>query len=311
MPTTVPFDCRIKFTGLCAFVPNKPLEQAPNKMCVVLVDATDKPTNPVRALDGTPLRRHRAYVLFNLKNYAGFTGKPTGEAKGVWYLQNQRVSLDLIGGQTFDTNYLKSADDKHDINVIDPVEEENFAWVAGMTKMAAKFPAMDPLAVTTTPPQSVLAQILLTKGSLRVNRPERQVWCFPKVLSGDVIRRPIAHEAILELTGLTQLILQADALPGGASDSLELKPPVPGQRVEITVANLCEDNPLLWPKPPAPKDDDDFKWYYQLLTGTDQANVNRERRGLALPAPLVERTSSGPNATGVNCFPVRFADIPF
>jgi hypothetical protein len=114
---------------------------------------------------------------------------------------------------------------------------------------------------------------------------------------------------VLELSGLTGLTLSAAALPGGEADWLELVGGE-GQTIEVTIANICDENPLFWPRSaPVPKPDDDFRWHYELLVNTQKDEIDRRRRGASLPFPIPEMSRVGSAATGVNCFPARFAAI--
>ena len=308
------FDCHIKFTGLCAFVPNKPLDQTPDRMCVVLVDGTHADDFPIQALDGTILRRHRALLVFDLKNLPGFSPRPH-EGRGVWYLEQQRLTLDLGGGgQAFSTTFNATIDNTPDLQgppTSGPAD--SFSWMANMVKIAPRHSKLNASAVTTTPPPEVIAQVILDRGTLATSLIEKIRWCFPNTLGPDILRKPLAHEVTLTLTAIPKLVVNAAALPGGGVPlSLELQPAAAGETVEIEIVNLCEENPLRWPKTnPLPVDDEDFRWYYQLLDANEQATVITELHGLSLPIPFKEKARTLPNATGVNCFPVRFGDLPF
>lgn len=307
----MPFNCTIRFTGLCAFVPHRPLQQAPERMCVVLVNGKSEGT---RAVDGTELRQHLGFVLFDLRNLPPGTAHPK-QHQGVWYLDRQRVVIDTDGADLDTTSYIARIDTEFNISAPQAGETTSFAWIAGLTKLMPDFSAIDPSCVSTNdvsapPPASVLAQVFFNKGRLSAEEPANQVWSVSSALSTQVTRQPFAHEAVLTLTGVTRLRLAATAMPGGLNDVLELVPGPLG-RIELTIANLCDDNPLRWPRSPKPADDDDFKWYYELMARPQQTQINQRRRGAPLPTPQLERRRLGPNATGINCFPVRVADIPF
>ena len=302
-------DCIIRFTGLCAFVPNKPLGQTPERMCAVLVDGRKEGT---KALDGTELRRHRGFVRFDLRNLPT-DYKGTKEHHGVWYLERQRIVIRDDAKPLDTTSYKPGIDANHDLDKVAAGEETSFSWVPGLTKLMPSYAAIDPECVSTnvaTVPDTVLAQIFFNTGKLTVEKPPPQVWSISGALSTEFTRQPLAHEAILTLSGVTQLTLEAKALPGGGvDDKLDLVPGALG-KIEITIANLCDDNPLSWDRAPAVRDDDDFKWYYQLMTTNQQDIIDVARRGAPLPAPIPQRQPS-PNVAGVNCFSVRAADTSF
>ena len=309
-------DCIIRFTGLCAFVPNKPFGQDPENMCAVLVDGRSL-VNPntlgvKKALDGTKLRRHRGYVLFDLRNLPT-DYKGSKEHHGVWYLDRQRIVIKDNQSSLDTKSYIPGIDTNYDIDKVGAGEEASISWVAALAKLMPNYATIDPACVSTNVadvPDTVLAQIFFNIGKLTVKEPTLQIWSVSGALSDQFARQPLAHEAVLTLSGVTKLTLEAKALPGGVDDKLEL---VSGQlgNIEITIANLCDENPLRWLRTPSPEDDDDFKWYYELMTKTQQTKINKKRRGAPLPAPVPERKKLPPSATGVNCFPVRTGDTPF
>ena len=123
-----------------------------------------------------------------------------------------------------------------------------------------------------------------------------------------MIRRPVAHEVVLELDNVTGLTLRADALPNGQSDSLEITAPEE-ETAKLTIANLCDENPLFWPKSPVPKDDEDFRWHFELLTDAHKKAIKKYLLGSSLPIPRPEMIPVTPSATGANCFKARFPAI--
>jgi hypothetical protein len=304
-------DCIIRFTGLCALVPNKPLDQTPERMCAVLVDGRNL-LGATKALDGTVLRRHRGFIRFDLRNLPT-DYKGNEEHHGVWYLERKRIVIRDDTKALDTTSYIPGIDTNFDISATSTADETSFSWVAALTKLMPAFAAIDPACVSTniaSVPATVLSQVFFNTGKLTVEKPTPQVWSVSGALSTQFARQPFAHEVVLTLTGVTQLTLEAKDLAGGADDKLELVPGSLG-KIEITIANLCDDNPLRWPHDPSPQDDDDFKWYYQLMTTAQHASINKQRRGAPLPTPIPERKKVSPNVTGVNCFSVRVADTPF
>jgi hypothetical protein len=249
-------------------------------------------------------------LAFDPKNIPGFTPRPH-EGKAVWYLEQQRLTFDLGGGgQPFSTTFDALIDNAPDLP---GPPTDSFSWVANMIKIAPSHSKMIASAVTSAPPPEVIAQVILENGVLATSLAEKLRWCFPNTLGPDIIRKPLAHELTLTLTGIPKLVVNAAPLAVGAVPvSLELQPAAAGEAVEIEVVNLCEDNSLRWPKTnPHPVDDEDFKWYYQLLDVAEQARVKTELHGLSLPIPFKEKAKVLPSANGVNCFPVRFADLFF
>lgn len=306
-------DCIIRFTGLCAFVPNKPLDQTPETMCAVLVDGRNL-AGAQKALDGTELRRHRGFVLFDLRNLpSGYNGSKRHD--GVWYMERQQIVIKTDDKTPLDTrSYKASIDTNFNIDEPNSGEETSFSWVAALTKLMPNYATIDTKCISTDMaevPDSVLAQLFFNTGVLTAEEPALQVWSVSGALSTEFTRQPLAHEAVLTLTGVSKLTFEAKGFPGtkgGVDDKLELVPNSLG-KIEITIANLCDENPLRWPRDPTPRDDDDFKWYYQLMTTAQQDAIDVKRRGAPLPTPIPERQPSS-NVAGVNCFSVRVAADP-
>jgi len=83
-----------------------------------------------------------------------------------------------------------------------------------------------------------------------------------------------------------------------------LKPVPPGGRVELKVANLCEDNPLEWREfePRFEKRDVDFKWLFRLFAPNAGGSILAALDRKDLPYPLLKprgaRTTGNTGCTG-------------
>ena len=94
------FNLRVKFSGICTFVPNRPLDQGPTRMCILLPDA-DSDSIYIRegAADGKDLQRHRGFIRFNLRNLEGMQELPQqDDLSGLWYLGRRQLQFDFEGG---------------------------------------------------------------------------------------------------------------------------------------------------------------------------------------------------------------------
>src|SRR5689334_3125171 len=77
------FNVRIKFTGICTFVPNKPFDQHPTRVWVLLPNGERW---PAPGADERGLRRHIAFVRFNTVNMRGFNSMIDQPSVAIWYL---------------------------------------------------------------------------------------------------------------------------------------------------------------------------------------------------------------------------------
>jgi hypothetical protein len=85
---------------------------------------------------------------------------------------------------------------------------------------------------------------------------------------------------------------------------LTLEPVTPGGRVELKIANLCEDNPLEWKEFEATfeKRDMDFKWLFRLFAPKGGGSILTALGKKELPYPLLKprgaRTTGNTGCTG-------------
>ncbi|HEX9943265.1 MAG TPA: hypothetical protein VGG03_14690 [Thermoanaerobaculia bacterium] len=246
-----------------------------------------------KAVDGvTRLRRHRGFVQFKLRHLvgadAGLRGAPVGEeAAAIWYLGRRRLTFHPTP------------------NVNPPPQILSMEKVAKLEDIAPGFSAPDPRALTWDPPQEVLAQIMFNQGILS-GSPDDQSWVLSSVLKEvpanppQVLRRPLTHKLFLRMEGLTTVILKARSFIGQVEETVELRGRE-GEEVVITIANLCDENPLRWfTEIENLSPDQDFKWYYELLSPENANDLRNRIRGVEAPFPLPD---GAPNGNGLNCIP--------
>jgi hypothetical protein len=287
MPT---FNLRIRFTGICTFVPNS--EEGKTKMCVVFPDGTGTKQKVATALDGSDLKRHVGYISFNLHDVKG-ANWALEDAKVLWYLSGQRLVIKTEGAEN---EY-----DDSDLRYIAELEEV----VPDLANVYPEFLSEKPNA---TYPKSVLAQFLIDAGTLTTGTEDTtRLWAFPNTISKKEIKEVhLKHEVSLEFKGLTGASLWATAFEGGTSKGWHFE----GEQdkwVDIVIANLCDENPLRWITdqsilPP----DEDFKWHYRLLDKAQE--IKRELKSLDLPIPYMFKDSV--NGQGVNCPPSKASESP-
>lgn len=296
----MPFKVKIVFTGVCMFVPNNdPSKRV--KVCVVLPDAEgpgNRRTTSKKAPDGTFLRRHRAFVKFNMRQLADAQKIPS-KCEGLLYIEGKRVAFKFAEGA--------------DEFKIDPSVRRH---ILDMSEIAGPY-ADDFADIVGLKPPLVTSQILLDRGILKNEFPvdKLSTWVVPNTLNSLLppMRRILTHEVTLELLNIASVELHSMPLEGGEAEVLQLKA-LAEEDVVITISHLCDENPLRWEAEDAQiKDDEDYKWHYMLLSPAIRTKLELGvLHGLALPVPLrpLNMDSAG---QGVNCPPstgrARFIDL--
>lgn len=286
---------QIELTGLCTFVrhPNK------KSACVLLVDATG--VEPVAAPPGSQPRKsldrkhalvyHRGFLRFPLHNLAGTNGLASGH-DAVVYLDRHNVKLEpSAGAEPFRWN---DGDARH----LAPLDE--VVPGASAVRPAALAPSgSDP---------DVLARLYLEHGTVgeeEIGGPWRFV-DSGRQNGGHDHQQSLAHRIVVDLGELEHLTVRLSSWNGGTSSTIELVPRSEGEQVALTVANLCEENPLEWPKGVEPRPDDlDFKWLYELLDPAARETIDQRRQGGHVPYP---RRTGAAALAGENCYSGRAAD---
>jgi hypothetical protein len=276
------FKLKIIFTGVCGLIPNKPFKNAPGKVCVVFADG-DYST---KGADGKGLNRHRAFIKFKTKNVVGGSRVPES-VDGIWYLGKRSFRLQTTGASA--------------------LKIDNLDGLADLTKVAPDYADADPNAVVGTPPEKLLARFFVEVGTLACGQSQGE-WIFPKILSDQHVRvKDLSNEVILLADNLTTLEIVASPINGGDDVRLPLTAP-DGEIVELTVANLCDDNPLEWEQKYDAKPDLDFRWHFELLSPAKWQDLVKAIEGLYLPYPYPVPQG---NAQGANCFTTAYRDQSF
>lgn len=281
------FHLRVKFTGICTFVPNS--GDGPVRVCVLLPDGrSNKEVLDYRALDGAALRRHLGFILFRLYDLKGAKWAHQ-DAQVIWYLSGQRLTLSWDGGANDFTDDLQ--------------------YIAKLEEIVPEYASVAPIHLSGNPncetadepdAQKILAQFLIDSGILTTGGEDSTVsWVFPATVSGEPVEANLTHEVFLELRGLTRASITATNFEGSTSKVWHFEG-AEDQWIEITVANLCDDNPLRWHTendrlPP----DEDFRWHYQLLERKE--DLRDALFSLDLPIPYMAKIEG--NGQGRNCPP--------
>lgn len=282
------FHVEVRFTGICGLVPDKAFDQQPAKVCVVLPDAFFKDVSaPPEAADATALRRHRAMVHFPVRNIPGQEADKTGGTV-VWYIEKQRLTFDATGAQALTVG--------------------NLAQVLDIEAIANGYSQVDPDHLKATVGQARAAQVVFDIGHLAQGTVPTQVWkVTPSVLSPRTVITRLTYEVVLTISNISSFKMLVSPREGGSPVEQELKAGA-GETIPITIAHLCQDNPLRWETTNfSAVDDEDTKWYFKLLSPTDQLKLAAALDSNELPIP--RPTSSG--GQGVDCSPARMAPTTF
>lgn len=278
------FTLKVVFTGICAFVQNE-REDADVKMCVVLPDGT-----PRAGADGSSLKRHRGFIQLKVGQIIDVPASLKGrDADVIWYLDHHRLTFDCAPGRTAN------------------LAMRDLSRIASLEHMVPGFAAPAPAITQADPPQTVLAQVLLHVGRLRPNLERGRLgrWAFQRSISFPSFEGDLTSEVVLEVPDLETVELTATPFAGGEPTTWKLKGDDAGE-VVVVIANLCDENPLRWDVPePRMEPDEDFRWYYTLLSNSLQSELLRRLNGLAFPIPVP--SLAVPNGEGRNCVPARTA----
>ena len=289
-------DVRIGFSGVCSFIINSDGSRRV-RACVVLPDAEGRKDNHItskKAPDGTRLRRHRAFLKFNLRQLVAIPTKTDvpEEAEGLVYIEGFRVSFPITDAER-KANPFK-------------IDSTFTKYLLSMEEVAGSYADDYGEVVKKSPTANLIAgQVLIDGGTLKYDLPivDLSTWVIPSTLNGKIppLSKSLGHEMALELQNIADVAVILTPLGGGNPETIKFKP-VAAEPVAISIVHLCSENPLRWKgKDLKAKDDEDFKWHYMLFSKTTRDNLEQNiLNGLPLPIPLPPLQ---PAAQGANCPP--------
>ncbi|MEA2599217.1 MAG: hypothetical protein QOF89_209 [Acidobacteriota bacterium] len=293
------FTAQIVFTGICGIVPKKNYPAPPEAFCVVLPNAW-KPEPDLSGMKTSKvdqvsrLRRHSPFVYFATQPRDILVNNRQ-DLEGLWFLQGHRL---LINPRFEGDPILPIWDGIGGLASFDDIATPGF-----QPQLSVKN------AVNTPNISTVAAQVVLHHGKLS-SLPLNPVWVFESFLRRSVdppVTKRLNFQVTVTLENLTSLeIVQTDftGTPTGKSFTFSKGPAF------VTVANLCDENPLQWGKKPAPEsmpDDDDFRWHYEIVDSPPDLAAALDV--FRCPIPRLTRSLTGGN--GLNCLPLRFSEVNF
>jgi hypothetical protein len=290
----------IKFSGLCAFVPDQPFggPAAPQAMQVLLPNLlrTRILTPPDGALpaDAQELERrilppHYPMLSFDLKFYrqdpkeADFLvvqEAPGAASIGVLMLLQQEVSI-RPDGQELQPGGLRLVNDP----VPDPLhptpdEERSLFWLTKMNEVLAVQRHIEPRlnGALAANESAIISRIRFAAGELSTSQRTPRRWQFlpagtaPQATAGNRVAVELA--LVIEANTL-DLVLSSFGSPGSTTLSFAPSADDPTRNVEIRIQNLEPERLLGIPvdsSQPLPSLDSDFEIYYPLLQGFNPAD---------------------------------------
>jgi hypothetical protein len=290
------FSLVVKFTGICTLVPN----HDKSKYYIVMPDGDRKDNKQSTGADGKDLKRHRAFVRFKIKDLALAQGKIRADdsIQAILYFR-KRIEE---GGTTDDSGCELSFNCS---GAADSLKVGNLSHIPSLEDFAPGYCAIDPLIVTRPVPERVVGRVLIDKGTLaECGAPSD--WIImntlnPNTLLQDPKLNPQLTSGVLwQMDGLDSLELAMTPFGRGIQEIFAFQAEE-GKTVEITVANLCDDNPLLWGPTATSQADLDFRWHYELLHPDKRQMLVTLLDGRDLPFPIPKRTGG----VGINCLQTR------
>ncbi len=304
------FKMSLHFTGLCAFVAKKPIDQNQNEATVILVNAKHSHHAP-----------HRAIFLAVPEHFAAgnqrYTSLPflhEGVSKRACALGGEALAIsgrDASGQRVpLASNALRFLTGLRptppipcpDFGSASPDgDDKDFSWVCQNPG------TLNPNVLTSTSMESLIAaRLKLTEGTLMTEHfrvtDQNQVVRFK---FGSTNSQAFAEEVTWEIdfsdqSGVVNVVLDStpfDKLPG--NPSLILKPRMDIGLLEGWIVNMPVEN-LFSLDPPLPlAPDDHYEEYYRLCQGTLPT---------AIPTPDTQNFCPGPaGATNPKCPPTYFA----
>jgi hypothetical protein len=286
------FTFRILFSGLCAFVPDKPFDSQPEKIQVLLPNVlkarpVTPPVNPdldeVPETDEFILPPHLPMLTFDMKNLRPSDGQPSffirdridiGERIGMFLLLQEDL---VLQAETPDPGGLQMNNVQVDVST-KPTTKEQRRSLLWLSKLDEALPGqnltVDPglTGPLGSPEKRIVSRILLKSGLLATNGLSEPGWQYLGI--DDPIKkgggRRVATQLALELKTEKPVEINFQNFGSGQTGRMLFSPPQGSEEedVEITIQNREPDIFLGVPQgQQAPHRDPDVSVYYDLLQG--------------------------------------------
>ena len=296
----------LRFTGLCAFVPEKPIDQPDNEATVLLVNARESEHGPHHALffcepqfyEATAGNRPHA-TQFDYK-------KPPITLMKACALSGEAITI--VGrnaaGERIEPNRngLTFVTGLREPGSLCPDEEDytDFSWVA-----RNPFP-LKPEVLASTDPNLLGVKMRLTQGELKCAAFRKTGRGIVRWMFGSATSEALAEEVLYELEfpddrGVTHVILESTPFLGGTQADLVLTPRADLNLVEGWIVNMPLAG-LIGVDPERPMESDHhYHEYYRFCEGTPSG-----------PIPIPDTVSFCPlfiAASNPKCPPTMFSEV--
>jgi hypothetical protein len=272
------YTLRVLFSGLCAFVPNRPfdrLEDPPTQVTVLLPNLLKPQPLDTNSPSGNTLEPHFPLLGFDLSDlHPQSQRKPDlwreASGKGACLLYGEEISLELnipSNGHSKLTIPTRSENQpKEKQEEATPTDRESLYWLSRLDRATPKhfvIPTLltDSLSQEDNPP--LLARMRLEQGFLRVSKLSERVCRFDG--SNGYIQQ-IATELALDIPGVegpAAIVLRGS---DGTERSLTLTPVRKPGVVEIRIENRELDDLLGIPQEMfPPRELADYQVFYKLV----------------------------------------------
>jgi hypothetical protein len=290
----MPYDVKIVFSGLCAYVPNKALGVAadpPTRMRLVMPDL-----RVARKVGVHQVARHLPVLAIDSGFLAGGAGAATG-SKAVLPIARREISF----------AFQSAAGIALSIDQSGPGTDTDFNRGPAMADGAVQHATIDAACLAPQPPTEVAARVQIDAGHLAAHQPIRDPFYFrdDKQRLSEV--KPRAHEISLHFRQVTDFEIRSCNLDDSASVATPWLRVVAaaGSTAELEIGNVCDGDLMLYWKLKAPEpeslDDVDFAAYY--LLSANAATIHPED----FPPILTEQAGGGKTA---RCHDAIFEPIP-
>ena len=311
------YDFRLEISGLCAFIPDKEIEEGADVITAILVSTRTR----IEDADGGEVsgsESHQPLLVFDL-NSVGAESGGDGRNCGVWFLDGEDVTLRFKRG---DAEYPVGP-----LRVRLDNTERSFSLVPLMERALPGAGQVDPDCLEEVPSDTagklVRARFYLDKGTLFVSelaryREGRVTAQFvpPPDEGSPVYKQYMPRRVTLEVSSVPDDVLTViRATRIRTPDSyreLVLSPieDLDGARsVVAEVRNLCCESVLVDKDVESfPESDPDFSYYYQIAARYKELSETFDEFPIPVPVEFLNRILLGGQGGGdtIKCSSARF-----
>lgn len=296
----MPYTFRLKFAGLCGFVPDRPLEPGArlDKMDVLLVNTRHE---SAQGLYKRP-EPHTPMLQFDMRNVPGVNGT-MGDAKGLWDLADEDLRLytrsrggarwrDLDRGISVNGNLAGRSGDRPRAQE----EEHNLCWVPAIDEVLPGAGEVHPDCLAERPNTGrVRARFRLRQGLLKTHDVGKYLDDYvvaqfvPPPAGRPAVTQALAHWVAVEITNLPddeEIMLVSYSLSQGGEKRKLVLASAGDPEVEVEIRNLCCGYYFAGERDEAEAPDTDYDFEALYLLSRDFERLRNEHARLPVPVPV-------------------------